>query len=131
MAEIDLSEPGFEGTELLNFMKSVLDDDPALRTKSIKQAKAIVILTLKNKEKKTKSWFFEFKNTGEVKKIDGAPPKADVTLIMADTDFLKLVNDEVNPQKLYMSGKLKVKGNLMKAVSIEKILRAADPRSKL
>lgn len=29
-----------------------------------------------------------------------------------------------------MSGKLKVKGNLMKAVSIEKILRAADPRPK-
>lgn len=127
----DLSEPGFEGTELLNFMKSVLDDDENLRKKSVQQAKANVILTLKNKDKKTKSWFFEFKSTGEVQKIDGAPPKADVTLMMSDVDFLKLVNDEANPQKLYMSGKLKVKGNLMKAVAIEKILRAADPRPKL
>ncbi|EGV63885.1 hypothetical protein PSN45_004038 [Yamadazyma tenuis] len=126
-----LSEPGFEGTELLDFMKSVLDDDEKLRAKSIKQAKANVILTLKNKDKETKSWFFEFKNTGEVRKIDGTPPKADVALFMADKDFLKLVNNEANPQKLYMSGKLKIKGNLMKAVSLEKILRAADPRSKL
>lgn len=128
---MSLSEPGFEGTELLDFMKSVLDDDPKLRKKSVNQAKAHVVLVLKNKEKKTKSWFFEFKNTGEVKKIEGAAPKADVTLFMSDVDFLKLVNNEANPQKLYMSGKLKVKGNLMKAVSIEKILRAADPRAKL
>lgn len=128
---MSLSEPGFEGTELLDFMKSVLDDDPKLRKKSVGQAKAHVVLVLKNKEKQTKSWFFEFKNTGEVKKIEGAAPKSDVTLFMSDVDFLKLVNNEANPQKLYMSGKLKVKGNLMKAVAIEKILRAADPRSKL
>lgn len=129
---VDLSEPDFEGTELLNFMKSVLDDDEKLKQKSIRQAKANVVLVLKNKEKKTKAWFFDFKSKGEVTKLgDEKPPKLDVTLYMSDKDFLNLVNNEANPQKLYMSGKLKVKGNLMKAVSIEKILRAADPRSKL
>lgn len=127
---VDLSEPGFEGTELINFMQQVLDQEPELKKDSIKKAKANVVMTLRNGEKKTKSWFFGFKDTGEVKKIDGKPPKCDVEIIMNDKDFVKLVNDEVNPQKLYMSGKLKVKGNLMKAVSIEKILRAADPRPK-
>lgn len=126
----DLSEPGFEGTELLNFMQSVLDDDPELRKRSIQQAKANVVLILRNKDKKTKSWFFGFNNNGEVQKLEGKVPKADVTISMSDTDFLKLINEEANPQSLFMSGRLKVKGNVMKAVAIERILRAADPRPK-
>lgn len=129
--KIDLSEEGFEGTTLLNFMRDVLDQEPKIRSDSVKEVKSNIILTLKNKQGKIKSWFFEFKEKGEVTKLDGNPPKADVTIVLKDTDFIKLVDNKVNPQKLYLNGRLKVNGNIMKAISIEKVLRAADPRPKL
>ncbi|ODV68839.1 oleate-induced peroxisomal protein POX18 [Hyphopichia burtonii NRRL Y-1933] len=132
MTEADLSEPGFEGTPLLNFMKDVLEQEPKLRKDSVKKVKARVVLTLRNKENQKKSWFFDFKENGTVEKIEGdSLPKNDVAITMKDTDFLKLVDYKVQAQKLYLNGRLKVKGNLMKAISIETILKAADPRPKL
>lgn len=128
---VDLSEEGFEGTLLLNLMRDILEQEPKIRADSIKEVKSNIVLTLRNKDQKTKSWFFEFKQNGTVEKVEGAPPKADVTISMRDTDFVKLVDNKANPQKLYLNGKLKVNGNIMKAISIEKVLRAADPRPKL
>lgn len=48
----------------------------------------------------------------------GAAPegkKADVTLTLPDEEFGKLVQGKANAQKLFMSGKLKIKGNVLKA----------------
>lgn len=128
--EIDLSEEGFEGSLLLNFMRDVLAQEPKLRADSVKQVGSTILLTLKNKQNQTKAWFFEFRDKGTVAKA--APTdRADIQLFMKDTDFVKLVDNKVSSQKLFLSGRLKVKGNLMKAVNIEKVLRAADPRPKL
>lgn len=127
MAE-DLSEEGIIGSELFNFMQSVVDQDEALKKKAIAKVKSVVVLTLKGKGGKTKSWLMDFKKDGTVKKIEGQAPKADLTLIMADTNFVKLVNNEVSSQKLFLSGKVKVKGNVMKAANLEPFLRSVDPR---
>lgn len=44
--------------------------------------------------------------------------KANVTLVLNDSEFQKLVEGKANAQKLFMSGKLKVKGDVMsKSVS--------------
>jgi hypothetical protein len=40
--------------------------------------------------------------------------KANVTLVLNDSEFQKLVEGKANAQKLFMSGKLKVKGDVMK-----------------
>jgi putative sterol carrier protein len=40
--------------------------------------------------------------------------KAAVTLVLSDADFEKLVQGKANAQKLFMSGKLKVRGDVMK-----------------
>jgi hypothetical protein len=42
-----------------------------------------------------------------------------VTLSLSDTDFGKLVDGKANAQRLFMSGKLKVKGDVMKATKME------------
>ena len=45
-----------------------------------------------------------------------------VTLSLSDEDFGKLVAGKANAQRLFMSGKLKVKGDVMKATKLEPIL---------
>ena len=40
--------------------------------------------------------------------------KATVTLVLNDTEFQKLIEGKANAQKLFMSGKLKIKGDMIK-----------------
>lgn len=69
---------------------------------------------------------------GKGEKPEGVE-KSDVTLILSDEDFGKLVQGKANAQKLFMSGKLKVKGNVMKATKAEVVLKSAGqaPKAKL
>lgn len=54
-----------------------------------------------------------------------------VTLVLADDDFAKLISGKANAQKLFMSGKLKVKGDVMKATKLEPVLNKARTKAKL
>ena len=56
-----------------------------------------------------------------------------VTLSLSDEDFGKLVDGKANAQRLFMGGKLKVKGDVMKATKLEPVLAAAkkNPKAKL
>jgi hypothetical protein len=54
-----------------------------------------------------------------------------VNLILSDDQFSKLISGKANAQKLYMSGKLKVKGDVMKATKMEPILKKAQSKAKL
>ena len=54
-----------------------------------------------------------------------------VTLSLKDEDFSKLIAGKANAQKLFMSGKLKVKGDVMKATKMEPILKKAQNKAKL
>jgi putative sterol carrier protein len=49
-----------------------------------------------------------------------------VTLSLSDEDFGKLVAGKANAQRLFMGGKLKVKGDVMKATKMEPILKKAQ-----
>jgi len=51
-----------------------------------------------------------------------------VTLILSDVDFAKLTTGKANAQKLFMSGKLKVKGDMMKATKLEVVLKKAQSK---
>ena len=59
-----------------------------------------------------------------------AGKKADVTLSLSDKDFGKLVTGKTKAQNMFMSGKLKVKGNVMKATKMEPILAKAQASMK-
>ncbi|RWS11756.1 hydroxysteroid dehydrogenase-like protein 2 [Dinothrombium tinctorium] len=47
--------------------------------------------------------------------------KPDVTLVTDDATFLKMAKGEIKPTNAFMSGKLKIKGNLAVAMKAEKI----------
>jgi len=54
-----------------------------------------------------------------------------VTLILSDEDFGNLVTGKGNAQRLFMSGKLKIKGDVMKATKLDPILKKAQTKAKL
>ncbi|KAL7666145.1 SCP2 domain-containing protein [[Candida] zeylanoides] len=126
---MSVSADGFNASPLFETLVEALKDDK-LKQKAISDVKAVLVITLKNKEGKEQNWLLDFKKDGTIKKI-GSPEKSDVQLILKDVDFVKLANGKANGQKLFMNGKLKVKGNMMKATAIESVFKAADPRPKL
>ena len=60
------------------------------------------------------------KEGGEVK--EGAIEDANLTVTMTATDFMKLVDGSLNPQMAFMSGKLKIKGDMPLALKLQQIL---------
>ena len=54
-----------------------------------------------------------------------------VTLSLSDADFANLVAGKANAQRLFMSGKLKIKGDVMKATKLDPILKKAQTKAKL
>ena len=54
-----------------------------------------------------------------------------VTLLLSDEDFGSLVSGRANAQRLFMAGKLKIRGNVMKATKMEPILKKAQTKAKL
>jgi putative sterol carrier protein len=50
---------------------------------------------------------------------------------MSEQDFGQLIAGKANAQKLFMAGRLKVKGDVMKATRAEGILKKARVKAKL
>lgn len=125
----DVTADGFKASPLFKELADGLKDD-GTKKKAIAGVKATIVITLKNKEGKDQSWLLDLKKEGSLTKVDKVP-KADVQLILKDVDFVKLANGKANGQKLFMNGKLKVKGNMMKATAIESVFKQIDPRPKL
>ena len=75
------------------------------------------------------SYLFDIDGAGEwvVKVDDGAidvtegAGEADCTLIASEADFMKIVNGEQNPTAAYMTGKLKIKGDMGAAMKLQKL----------
>lgn len=106
-----------------------LTSEPAKKD-AIKKGNAIFAFTLTNAAKASESWYIDLKKTGAVGKglaPEGAKP--DVVLSLSDEDFQKLVDGKAAAQKLFMGGKLKVKGDVMKATKAE--VRIGFPLSAL
>jgi putative sterol carrier protein len=124
----------FPASIAFDHIASALSTDAA-RKDAIKTGGAIFSFNLKNKAGATEQWYIDLKESGTVGK--GVAPegkKADVTLTLPEDEFGKLVGGKANAQKLFMSGKLKVKGNVMKATKLEAVLKKAnvgDAKAKL
>lgn len=69
-------------------------------------------------------WFIDMKNPpGKVGK--GEPSqKADATLTMDSKDFFDLFSGKLKPANAYLGGKLKISGDLRKAMKMEKLMKA-------
>ncbi|KAG4423802.1 hypothetical protein IFR04_003098 [Cadophora malorum] len=126
---MSLKNDAFPSSAAFDTINDTLKSSDAERKDAIKQANAVFAFTLKNKAGETESWHIDLKNKGEVGK--GLGDKPTVTLSLSEEEFGKLVSGKANAQRLFMSGKLKVKGDVMKATKMEPILKKAQTKAKL
>ena len=81
----------------------------------VKQVNTVYQFVLKGPDS---AWILDLKNGGGAVKA-GTVDKADCTLTLSDSDWLDMTNGKADPQKLFMSGKLKITGNVMASQKLE------------
>ncbi|KAF9149608.1 hypothetical protein BG015_008588 [Linnemannia schmuckeri] len=79
--------------------------------------------------KKVKGIFQFNTGNGEMHKGVVAGKKPDITIDLKDDDFVALAEGKANGQKLFMSGKIKVKGAIMMATKLDSVLNAAKEKT--
>lgn len=111
-----------------NFTRAL--EDPSTKEKARKLGKEYVFqFDLKDtKEGSPVAYYINLKE-GFVGEGTAKSPTATVSL--SEEDFLDLVSEKKNAQTLFMSGKLKVKGNVMAAQSLSKIMKALDSNEEI
>ncbi|AET70328.1 putative sterol carrier protein [Desulfosporosinus orientis DSM 765] len=62
-------------------------------------------------------------NAGQVQVAEGTSPDAEVTLILNEKNFSKLLNDKLNTTMAFMTGGLKVEGKLGLALKLQEIVK--------
>jgi putative sterol carrier protein len=75
------------------------------------------------------TWTLNLKDNPSV--VVGSAEKPNVIITVSDSDFIALSSGKLNGQKAFMAGKLKIKGNMMLATKLDKILMGLRPKSKL
>ncbi|KAI1401687.1 sterol-binding-like protein [Hypoxylon fuscum] len=124
-----LKNDKFPSSVAFEAINESLQSSDADRKDAIKQGNAVFAFTIKNKAGETESWHIDLKEKGTVG--NGVGNKPTVTLTLSDEDFGKLVAGQANAQRLFMSGKLKIKGDVMKATKMQPILQKAQTKAKL
>jgi len=55
--------------------------------------------------------------------VEGVHPKPDMTITLDDDDVFPLVVGQIEPTAAFMSGRIKVKGNIMLGMSAMQLLK--------
>jgi len=69
------------------------------------------------------TWHLDLKNSPGCSKAGEPAAAADVTFTCTDANFHKLFEGKLNPTSAFMTGKLKMEGNLGKALALEKVMK--------
>jgi len=126
---MSIKDDSFPASAAFDAINEALNASEADRKDAIKKGAGIYVFTLTNSSGKEASWHIDLKKDGKVGK--GTVEKPDVTLVLSDADFGSLVTGKANAQRLFMGGKLKIKGNIMKATKLDPILKKAQTKAKL
>ncbi|NWR57023.1 HSDL2 protein, partial [Bucorvus abyssinicus] len=68
------------------------------------------------------TWYIDLKTNGGSAGLGKPPVTADVVMSMSSADFVKMFTGKLKPTLAFMSGKLRIKGNMALAIKLEKML---------
>ncbi|GAA5922848.1 hypothetical protein JCM3775_006157 [Rhodotorula graminis] len=117
-------------TKLFDLIKEGLEGMSDKEKKdNIKKVNGIFEMNVKSGSNEA-TYTIDLKKEGKVYK-GSAKPKADVTISLQDDVFQQLADGKINGQKAFMSGKLKVRGNIMLATKLDTVLKGAQKKANL
>ncbi|KAG7388120.1 hypothetical protein PHYPSEUDO_013080 [Phytophthora pseudosyringae] len=70
------------------------------------------------------AWLVDLKNGKGSVKASAASDKADLTISLSEENFLKMMDNKLNPQQAFMKGLVKIKGNMGLAMKLNVVLAA-------
>lgn len=100
--------------ETFKIVKASLSDD------LVKATQAVYQFELSGEDGGT--WFLDLKNKGGNAGYGEPADQADVVMNMSTDDFVKMFSGKMKPTMAFMSGKLKIKGNMALAIKLEKLM---------
>ncbi|XP_037115642.1 peroxisomal multifunctional enzyme type 2 [Syngnathus acus] len=89
----------------------------------VKKVNAVFGWEITKDGKNVAEWTIDLKNGSGALHRGTYSGKADVTFTASDDNFMAIVQDKLNPQKAFFSGKLKIRGNVMLGQKLEVILK--------
>ena len=92
----------------------------------VKKTNAVYSFALSDQKS---NWFLDLKNAPGSCGQGNPPTEADATLSMTSDNFNKMFAGQLKPANAFMSGKLKISGNMGKAMKLEKLMGALQTRS--
>nr|XP_035965119.1 hydroxysteroid dehydrogenase-like protein 2 [Halichoerus grypus] len=101
-------------------VKDSLSDDV------VKATQAIYQFELSGEDGGT--WFLDLKSKGGNVGHGEPSDQADVVMTMSTDDFIKMFSGKLKPTMAFMSGKLKIKGNMTLAIRLEKLMNQMNAK---
>lgn len=106
-------------------MKDRIQSNPDL----VKQIKGVFQWDVTKNGKTAGQWIVDLKTgSGSVTQGTSSKTKADCVITLDDDDLIGIASGKANPQQLFMKGKLRVKGNIMLTMKLDKLFKE---RSKM
>ncbi|XP_006175025.1 hydroxysteroid dehydrogenase-like protein 2 isoform X1 [Camelus ferus] len=106
--------------ETFRIVKDSLSDDV------VKATQAVYQFELSGEDGGT--WFLDLKSKGGNVGYGEPSDRADVVMSMSTDDFVKMFSGKLKPTMAFMSGKLKVKGNMALAIKLEKLMNQMNAK---
>ncbi|KAL4167708.1 hypothetical protein KRP22_013192 [Phytophthora ramorum] len=113
---------GLNSKEIFRLLGEVVAKDGAAMAKKVK---GIIQFDITGAGK----WNLDLKSATPA--LTEGTKKADVTITVADADFVAIAMGKLNAQQAFMKGKLKLKGNMTLAMKLPVVFNALKPQSKL
>ena len=124
-------------TKLENLSRN-LADNSTLAEEAAKKLDSNVSFDVFNKKGEKVKWILYAKKGKKVELTkfgnsdSQSAEESDIKIRISDLNLIKLIRGKQSAQRLFMAGKLKIKGNVLKAAYIEKLLKyAGQEKAKL
>uniref|UniRef100_A0A5F8GDI1 SCP2 domain-containing protein n=1 Tax=Monodelphis domestica TaxID=13616 RepID=A0A5F8GDI1_MONDO len=106
--------------ETFKILKTALSED------IVKATQAVYLFELSGEDGGT--WYLDLKNNGGYAGSGQPSDQVDVVMTMTTSDFVKMFSGKLKPTMAFMSGKLKIKGNMALAIKLERLMTQMNSR---